>query len=35
MEKKWDTIGLEKTLLKWEVYVPLVMKRLKYFPIES
>jgi hypothetical protein len=32
MEKKWDTVnpsGLEKTLCKWEIYVPLVAKGLK------
>jgi hypothetical protein len=32
MEKKWDTVtlsGLEKTLCKWELYVPLVTKGLR------
>jgi len=32
MEKKWDTVipaDLEKTLCKWDMYVPLVTKGLK------
>jgi hypothetical protein len=32
MEKKWDTIipaDFEKTLCKWDIYVPLVTKGLK------
>jgi hypothetical protein len=30
MEKKWDTYpsGLEKTLCKWGIYIPLVTKGL-------
>jgi len=33
MEKKWDTVipvNLKKTLCKWDIYVPLVTKGLKY-----
>jgi len=32
MEKKWDTVipaDLEKTLSKWDTYVPLVTKGLQ------
>jgi len=35
MEKKWDTVipaDLEKTLCKWDIYVPLVTKGLKIRP---
>jgi hypothetical protein len=32
MEKKWDSYssGLEKTLCKWDMYVPLVTKGLEH-----
>jgi hypothetical protein len=38
MEKKWDTVipsGLEETLCKWEIYVPLVTKGLKGHAVHS